>query len=76
MRKEVLNNLPDIIFAKPKSKQSEATDDPQPCAICYCDFENGDQLKKLPCKHEFHINCIKPWAEQNDTCPLCRKDIK
>ncbi|TNV78648.1 hypothetical protein FGO68_gene16058 [Halteria grandinella] len=77
MKKEIYNNLPDFIFAKPNKPESpEQKDEPQPCAICYCDYDNGEQLKKLPCKHEFHSHCIKPWVEQHDTCPLCRKQIK
>ena len=40
--------------------------------ICLCDFEGGDMLRQLPCKHEFHQPCIDSWAAHHRTCPLCR----
>ena len=43
-----------------------------PAQICLCDFEGGDMLRQLPCKHEFHQPCIEGWAAHHQTCPLCR----
>jgi hypothetical protein len=31
---------------------------------------------KLKCKHIFHRNCIKKWFVVNDTCPVCRTNMK
>ncbi|TIB32283.1 hypothetical protein E3P84_02588 [Wallemia ichthyophaga] len=49
------------------------------CAICYEDFQNGEQLRILPCslKHCFHSSCIDQWLlEIQGVCPLCRKDFR
>ncbi|TNV77307.1 hypothetical protein FGO68_gene11254 [Halteria grandinella] len=62
-------------------KLNEITFDPEnnpceeDCAVCYAAFQKGDQLKRLPCKHEFHTACIKKWYGERDTCPMCRKRI-
>ncbi|KAG0317733.1 hypothetical protein BGZ99_006119 [Dissophora globulifera] len=43
------------------------------CAICIEDFVDGDQIRKLPCYHEFHCECIDPWlTRKSSTCPLCK----
>jgi len=45
------------------------------CAICMENYAEGDQLRVLPCRHEFHTACADKWLEIRDTCPLCRKRI-
>ncbi|EAS07451.3 RING-H2 zinc finger protein (macronuclear) [Tetrahymena thermophila SB210] len=47
----------------------------QTCSICYNGFEKNEIIKKLPCKHIFHLSCIKPWLKKQKTCPNCRDDI-
>uniref|UniRef100_A0A1B0FCH2 RING-type E3 ubiquitin transferase n=1 Tax=Glossina morsitans morsitans TaxID=37546 RepID=A0A1B0FCH2_GLOMM len=46
------------------------------CAICLDDFELHENVRRLACRHEFHIHCLKPWLEMNPTCPLCRIHVK
>ncbi len=45
------------------------------CAICYCEYEQGDVLVTLPCKHVFHDTCATKWLKMKQICPLCRMDI-
>lgn len=42
------------------------------CAICREGFVVGAQVKRLPCGHEFHGDCIVSWLQGSNTCPICR----
>eukprot|EP00602_Paraphysomonas_sp_CaronLab_P004998 CAMPEP_0185030840 /NCGR_PEP_ID=MMETSP1103-20130426/17928_1 /TAXON_ID=36769 /ORGANISM="Paraphysomonas bandaiensis, Strain Caron Lab Isolate" /LENGTH=560 /DNA_ID=CAMNT_0027566119 /DNA_START=665 /DNA_END=2347 /DNA_ORIENTATION=+ len=44
----------------------------QECLICREGMERG---KKLPCKHVFHLDCLRMWLQHQQACPLCRSDI-
>ena len=48
------------------------------CPICIVDFEEGDDVRILPCegKHCFHQACVDPWLlELSSSCPICRQDF-
>ncbi|OAD07899.1 hypothetical protein MUCCIDRAFT_104849 [Mucor lusitanicus CBS 277.49] len=43
------------------------------CVICLDEFALGDQVRKLPCGHEYH--CEYPWLTiKSASCPLCKHD--
>ena len=45
------------------------------CPICIVDFQEGDDIRVLPCegKHCFHQQCVDPWLLQlSSSCPICR----
>ncbi|KAI8323891.1 hypothetical protein GQ54DRAFT_296470 [Martensiomyces pterosporus] len=49
------------------------------CTICNDDLEakedSTDVVTKLPCRHFFHRECVKPWLELHNTCPMCRFEV-
>eukprot|EP00178_Gracilaria_changii_P008477 TRINITY_DN2576_c0_g1_i1.p1 TRINITY_DN2576_c0_g1~~TRINITY_DN2576_c0_g1_i1.p1 ORF type:complete len:1089 (-),score=185.04 TRINITY_DN2576_c0_g1_i1:8967-12233(-) len=50
------------------------------CAICQEELEIGEQVRKLPCGHEFHDPCILAWIggeqmSQHMSCPVCKQPI-
>ena len=52
-----------------------AVEDRDVCCICLDNFEDGDEVRSLPCKHVLHKDCIDPWLETHVTCPMCKDDI-
>uniref|UniRef100_H3DCY3 RING-type E3 ubiquitin transferase n=1 Tax=Tetraodon nigroviridis TaxID=99883 RepID=H3DCY3_TETNG len=45
------------------------------CPVCKEDYSVEETVRQLPCNHLFHNDCIVPWLEQHDTCPVCRKSL-
>ncbi|XP_019189495.1 PREDICTED: E3 ubiquitin-protein ligase At1g63170-like [Ipomoea nil] len=45
------------------------------CCICLCSYDDGIELRELPCRHHFHCACIDKWLFINATCPLCKYNI-
>jgi hypothetical protein len=58
------------------------------CVICLADFEVGDSVRRLACRHLFHKTCVDEYfnrqlsqtADSTETvlktpCPVCRQDI-
>ncbi|XP_073917182.1 RING finger protein 215 isoform X3 [Castor canadensis] len=45
------------------------------CAVCLDYFCNKQWLRVLPCKHEFHRDCVDPWLILQQTCPLCKFNV-
>ncbi|KAK2713667.1 E3 ubiquitin-protein ligase RNF126-like isoform X2 [Artemia franciscana] len=45
------------------------------CSVCWEDYKLGESVRKLPCEHLFHNDCIVPWLELHGTCPVCRKSF-
>ncbi|KAJ8286153.1 hypothetical protein GJAV_G00035130 [Gymnothorax javanicus] len=45
------------------------------CAVCLEQYFNNQCLRVLPCLHEFHRDCVDPWLQLQQTCPLCKRSI-
>ncbi|XP_039121385.1 E3 ubiquitin-protein ligase RNF181-like [Dioscorea cayenensis subsp. rotundata] len=42
------------------------------CVICLEELVSGTEVKRLPCFHCFHGQCIDRWFQEMDKCPMCR----
>ncbi|XP_077251994.1 E3 ubiquitin-protein ligase SDIR1-like [Tasmannia lanceolata] len=42
------------------------------CSVCLDQVNVGELIRSLPCLHQFHVNCIDPWLQQQGTCPVCK----
>uniref|UniRef100_A0A368UJG3 RING-type domain-containing protein n=1 Tax=Glycine max TaxID=3847 RepID=A0A368UJG3_SOYBN len=45
------------------------------CLICLEEFHVGNQVRGLPCAHNFHVECIDEWLRLNVNCPRCRCSV-
>eukprot|EP00245_Coleochaete_scutata_P002013 TRINITY_DN1256_c0_g2_i1.p1 TRINITY_DN1256_c0_g2~~TRINITY_DN1256_c0_g2_i1.p1 ORF type:complete len:423 (+),score=58.68 TRINITY_DN1256_c0_g2_i1:410-1678(+) len=45
------------------------------CCICLSIYDDGAELRELPCNHHFHLSCIDKWLRINAICPLCKFNI-
>ncbi|KAK9274004.1 hypothetical protein L1049_018818 [Liquidambar formosana] len=45
------------------------------CCICLSAYDDGTELRELPCRHHFHCTCIDKWLYINAICPLCKLNI-
>ncbi|KAI9591202.1 hypothetical protein BDF19DRAFT_455962 [Syncephalis fuscata] len=68
---EVIDQLPVNII----KDVSNYTDGMPDCAVCKDEFACGDEARQLPCRHQYHDDCIRPWLKQSSTCPVCRADM-
>ncbi|XP_043935921.1 E3 ubiquitin-protein ligase RNF115 [Protopterus annectens] len=67
--KEKITSLPTVCVSR------EQVDTGLECPVCKEDYREGEQVRQLPCNHFFHSECIVPWLELHDTCPVCRKSL-
>ncbi|KAF7846923.1 hypothetical protein BT93_L3570 [Corymbia citriodora subsp. variegata] len=46
------------------------------CAICKENLVVNDEMQELPCKHMYHLHCLKPWLDEHNSCPICRYELQ
>jgi len=69
---EVVSNLPIKVFYKSKVRGNE----PLECVICLEEYQDEEELRVLPCRHEYHVTCIDNWlTTRKKFCPICKRDI-
>ena len=66
---EVVEYRPEL-FADPS-----VPDDPRPqgeCCICLQQYDASAAIRKTPCGHMMHHDCLGMWLRAAHTCPTCR----
>jgi len=64
---EVIDSLPVVEYAANGRETG--------CAVCLVEFEEGEELRKLPCGHKFHAPCVDRWLLRSSKCPLCMREV-
>ncbi|KAL9263923.1 E3 ubiquitin-protein ligase RNF12-B-like protein [Drosera capensis] len=70
----VVDSLPLRVYKNFNAVQSE--EDAEQCYICLAEYEDDDQIRTLPCHHEYHMLCVDKWLKEiHGVCPLCRGGV-
>lgn len=69
----MIDALPVEIYKKPEVIDTTSND--HSCAICLDDYEDGDEIRVLKCKHRYHKQCIDMWLKNSVQCPFCKRPI-
>ncbi|KAG8517564.1 RING finger protein 11 [Galemys pyrenaicus] len=69
-RLSLIQSLPEGTSGQEPSKERASE-----CAICLLDFTPEGPVRRLPCLHTFHRECVDVWLLKALTCPLCRHPV-
>jgi len=45
------------------------------CTVCLEEFQDGEEILVLPCRHIFHDPCVMQWLEKEGACPFCKTPL-
>ncbi len=73
---EIIDTIPEKIYNSAENEESEDDDKEDCCPICLVEYENGDELRVLPCNHYMHKSCVDSWLQNHPSCPSCRYSLR
>lgn len=73
--KKIKKSAPPIPDNDSTCSSCSSNEDADFCPVCLDLYKPREVIRILPCKHEFHKNCVDPWLFDHRTCPMCKLDI-
>jgi hypothetical protein len=73
--REKIAALPTFQFDEKTVKGKDENDCEVKCLVCQFPYETAECLRRLPCGHCFHTDCVDQWLMSKDCCPYCRTAI-
>lgn len=74
----VLLQLPSFVYDAKTLHETPLRDIPKEdhkCTISLGEYEEGEAVTMLPCKHHFDHESIVQWLKTKKVCPLCKRDV-
>ncbi|OEL28958.1 E3 ubiquitin ligase BIG BROTHER-related [Dichanthelium oligosanthes] len=62
---DTIASLPSVTY----QAQDKQEGNMEQCVICRVEFDEGEPLVALPCKHSYHSECINQWLQLNKVKP-------
>jgi len=83
---QLVERLPTMRYTATTSPQSskvelepdandENADVERTCRICLEYYEDGEELRFLPCFHRYHKECVDRWFQMSSKCPICKSSV-
>ena len=73
--KDAISRLPKIIIEQRHCKQVGLMSEGPTCTVCTEQIRIGTRGMFMPCGHVYHPDCLMPWLEKQNTCPVCRFEL-
>ena len=72
---EQISKLETFSFDPKNAEGKDQNDCDVKCLVCQFAYEEKETVRKLPCGHCFHAECIDTWLADKETCAYCRQPI-
>lgn len=69
---EAVLQMPIVPSYSPTLVEQDGT--PSECVICL-DALRSATVRKTPCNHHFHEDCLTQWCVGHRKCPICKRDL-
>jgi len=70
-----LSEIERFDWPPPRTRGGRTTTTQTQCMICLGEFELGNDCRRFPCNHIFHVECGDEWLRRCTDCPICKDNV-